>query len=263
MLRMRVMKLDTGQLLSLYVTGEHDCAYLDRQQARTLFVDPRVRLDSESYQALIDRGFRRSGAHIYRPACQSCTACTPVRLPVAAFVPNRSQRRTWQRNAADITWHDGPAAFCAEHFALYQQYLRARHADGSMAEDASEDSYQRFLIDPWGGDTRLIEFRLGGRLVGVAVTDLLPQGFSAVYTFFDPGLRERALGTFCVLTQIRMAQLFRRPYLYLGYWISASRKMVYKERFRPIEAWDGQQWRCFERGQGLAGSLGRTGAGSA
>jgi leucyl-tRNA---protein transferase len=246
-------RLDTrhGRALPLYLTGEHACSYLDGVQARTLFVDPGARIDGATYQTLIDQGFRRSGAHVYRPACRGCSACIPVRLPVAAFAPNRSQRRTWRLNAAEITWRDGPAAFCAEQFELYRRYLAARHADGAMAEDATEDSYRRFLVESWGGMTRFIEFRLDGRLVGVAVTDVLEQGLSAVYTFFDPELGERALGTFGVLTQIRIAQLLGRPYLYLGYWIAASRKMIYKERFRPIEAWDGQRWRRFDRAQAL------------
>ena len=248
---MHGLGIGRGRTLPLYLTGEHDCSYLDGVQARTLFVDPNARIDGATYQTLIDQGFRRSGAHVYRPACRGCSACVPVRLPVAGFVPNRSQRRNWRLNAPDITLSDGPAAFREEQFELYRRYLTARHADGAMAEDATEDSYRRFLVESWGGTTRFIEFRLDGRLVGVAVTDVLEQGLSAVYTFFDPELGERALGTFGVLAQIQTARRLGRPYLYLGYWIGASRKMVYKERFRPIEAWDGRCWRRFERGRPL------------
>nr|WP_148217608.1 arginyltransferase [Allochromatium vinosum] len=248
---MHGLGIGRGRTLPLYLTGEHDCSYLDGVQARTLFVDPGARIDGATYQTLIDQGFRRSGAHVYRPACRGCSACVPVRLPVAGFVPNRSQRRNWRLNAPDITLSDGPAAFRAEQFDLYRRYLTARHADGAMAEDATEDSYRRFLVESWGGTTRFIEFRLDGRLVGVAVTDVLEQGLSAVYTFFDPELDERALGTFGVLAQIQTARRLGRPYLYLGYWIAESRKMVYKERFRPIEAWDGRHWRRFERRQPL------------
>lgn len=241
-----------GRYLPLYLTGEHPCSYLDGLQARTLFVDPATRLDEATYQRLVDQGFRRSGAHVYRPACRDCARCIPVRLPVRDFAPNRSQRRTWQRNAPDIAVSDGPAAFREEQFDLYRRYLSARHADGAMAEEASEESYRRFLVEPWGGTTRFIELRLGKRLVGVAVTDVLERGLSAVYTFFDPQLGARALGTFGVLTQIQAARRLGHPYLYLGYWIAASRKMAYKERFRPIEAWDGQHWRRFERARPLS-----------
>lgn len=116
-----------------------------------------------------------------------------------------------------------------------------------MADDASEDSYRRFLVERWGGSTRFIELRLGERLVGVAVTDVIEHGLSAVYTFFDPADSERSPGTFAILAQIEAARRLGVPYLYLGYWLRDSAKMRYKERFRPIEAWDGQTWVRFER----------------
>lgn len=234
----------TGQArsLALYLTTEHACSYLDGLLARTLFVDPTADLDSATYQILLERGFRRSGAHVYRPACRQCSRCIPVRLPVASFTPDRSQRRNWQRNAPDIAIVETPVLFNPEHFALYQRYLAHRHADGSMADDLSEESYRRFLIDPWGGTTRFIELRLDERLLGVAVTDVLEQGLSAVYTFFDPDLAARAPGTFAVLAQIESARQLGLPFLYLGYWIQECQKMAYKSRFRPLESWDGSRW---------------------
>lgn len=237
--------------LALYLTADHACSYLDGLRARTLFVDPLARMDSATYQALVDQGFRRSGAHVYRPACRGCARCVPVRIPVAAFRPNRSQRRNWEQNASEIRLIDTPAAFQPAQFALYLRYLAGRHPDGSMADDTSVESYRRFLVDPWGGETRFLELRLDNRLVGVAVTDLLPHGLSAVYTFFDPELAARGPGTFAVLAQIETARRLGLPYLYLGYWIGASRKMSYKDRFRPIETWDGRQWHRVERGQAL------------
>ncbi|NEX20667.1 arginyltransferase [Thiorhodococcus mannitoliphagus] len=241
-----------GRHLSLYMTADHACSYLDDQLARTLFVDPTARIDNATYQILIDQGFRRSGAHVYRPACRGCAHCVPVRIPVNAFQPDRSQRRNWKRNASELSLVDRPSAFVDEHFALYQRYLLDRHPDGSMAEDTSEESYRRFLVEHWGGTTRFLELRLEDRLIGVAVTDVLNQGLSAVYTFFDPEERARAPGTFAVLAQIEAARRLALPYLYLGYWIGACRKMSYKERFRPIEAWDGQLWRRFERAEKLS-----------
>lgn len=238
-----------GHYLALHITAEHPCSYHDDRRARTLFVDPTAHIDSATYQALVDQGFRRSGAHIYRPACRGCADCVPVRIPVESFVPDRSQRRNWAANAAVIALVDTPAAFHGAHFALYQRYLSGRHPQGSMIEESGEDSYRRFLVDPWGGATRFIELRLDGRLVGVAVTDVLEQGLSAVYTFFDPRESARALGTFAVLAQIEATRRLALPYLYLGYWIGDCRKMRYKERFRPIEAWDGHAWRRFARRQ--------------
>lgn len=238
-----------GRHLALYLTGEHACSYLPGRVARTLFVDPTAQIDSATYQVLVDQGFRRSGSHVYRPACRGCSACVPVRVPVADFVPDRSQRRNWRRNRNALTWIDVPAAFDPTHFQLYRRYLRARHAEGSMADDASEESYRRFLVERWGGSTRFIELRQGEALVGLAVTDVLERGLSAVYTFFDPIHSKRSPGTFAILTQIEAARRLGLTYLYLGYWLRDSPKMQYKERFRPIEAWDGERWLRFERGQ--------------
>ncbi|EGV33615.1 arginyl-tRNA--protein transferase [Thiorhodococcus drewsii AZ1] len=237
--------------IALYTSADHPCSYLDDRLARTLFVDPTIRVDSATYQALIDQGFRRSGTHVYRPACNGCNECVPVRVPVERFVPNRSQRRNWKSNAPEILLRERPAEFDAEHFALYRRYLERRHPDGGMAEDATEESYRRFLVDPWGGQTRFVELRLDARLVGVAVTDVLKRGLSAVYTFFDPELSARAPGTFAVLAQIELTRRVGLPYLYLGYCISDSRKMAYKTHFRPVEAWNGQEWRplCNEKGR--------------
>lgn len=240
-----------GRHLALYLTGEHSCSYLPDRRARTLFVDPTARIDGSTYQVLVDQGFRRSGAHVYRPACRGCAACVPVRIPVADFAANRSQRRNWRRNTADLALIDTPSTFKPSHFSLYRRYLTARHAEGSMADDASEESYRRFLVERWGGSTRFIEMRLDERLVGVAVTDVLDRGLSAVYTFFDPTISDRAPGTFAILAQIEAARRIGVSYLYLGYWLRDSPKMQYKDRFRPIEAWDGQTWRRFERGRTL------------
>lgn len=238
--------------LALYLTAEHPCSYLAGLRARTLFVDPLARLETATYQALVDQGFRRSGSHVYRPACRGCARCVPVRIPVTDFHPDRSQRRNWARNAPDLRLVDAPAAFHPAHFALYLRYLASRHPDGSMADDTSRESYRRFLVDPWGGETHFLELRLGERLAGVAVTDRLVRGLSAVYTFFDPELAPQAPGTLAVLAQIEVARRLGLPYLYLGYWIGACRKMAYKDRFRPIEAWDGRVWRRFARGESLA-----------
>ena len=182
------------------------------------------------------------------PACRGCQACVSLRLPVESFEPNRSQWRNFRTNVAEATVTDRPPTFQPEHFALYRRYLQARHPEGSMAEGTGEN-YRDFLIDPWGGETRLLEIRLGGRLMAVAVTDVTPGGLSAVYTFFDPDLSHRAPGSFAILCQIEAAKGLGLPYLYLGYWIEACSKMSYKSRFRPLEAWNGREWERFGRGQ--------------
>jgi len=237
--------------LQLYLTGEHECSYIDGLMARTLFVDPLARIDAERAEWLQQIGFRRSGQHFYRPACRGCQRCTPVRVPVAEFQPNRSQRRNAKRNDADIELVIGPAQLRPEHYRLYERYLTQRHGDGDMADDVSVETYARFLLAPWGGETRFFELHLGRHLLGIAVTDVFSDGLSAVYTFFDPDYHDRALGTYAVLRQIREAQRLGLGYVYLGYWIGDSRKMRYKDSFRPLEAWDGRQWRSFPKGQAI------------
>lgn len=231
--------------LSLYLAGEQPCSYLPDHRSRSLFVDPFAALNGQRYQSLLAQGFRRSGRFVYRPACQGCRQCVALRLPANDFSPNRSQRRAQQGNQ-DLSVHFVGAGFSAEHFALYRTYLETRHFDGEMA-DSDEEGYRHFLIDPWGGQTELMELRLGGRLIGLAVTDLLPDALSAAYTFFDPAFGERSLGTFAILRQIDEAQRRGLSHLYLGFWIEACRKMRYKDRFRPLEAWDGHRWQRLGR----------------
>lgn len=233
--------------LPLYITDWHDCSYLPDLHARTLFVAPSVPMDEATYQALLGQGFRRSGAHVYRPACGSCGRCVPIRIPVNSFAPNRSQRRNLANNRDQVTIRDLPATFRREHYQLYRTYVCSRHPDGSMAE-AAEQSYHEFLVAPWGGETRFLELRIGDRLAAVAVTDRLPRSLSAVYTFFDPRMKGRALGNYAILCQVEEARRLGLQHLYLGYWIAECSKMSYKDRFRPVEALLGERWRRYGRG---------------
>ena len=241
---------DIAADLRLFHTGAHACGYWPERTARDLVLDPRDSRLPRFYPQALRWGFRRSGDIVYRPHCAGCQACVAVRIPVARFAPDRSQRRCLARNA-DLDCRLLPAERSEEQFALYRRYLGTRHANGGM-DDHGPHEFDQFLVGSWSHG-RFLEIRQPrhGKLLAVAVTDVTAQGLSAVYTFFDPALGERALGTFGVLAQIRTARRLGRPYLYLGYWIAESRKMVYKERFRPIEAWDGQRWRRFERGQAL------------
>jgi arginine-tRNA-protein transferase len=233
--------------ISLYRTGPHPCSYLPDLIARTQFVDPLAAITPAVYELLLEQGFRRSGSHIYRPDCDGCAACVPVRVPVTAFTPNRSQRRNAAMNA-DVALVERPARYQPEHYALYETYVRSRHAEGSMAEQASPASYYDFLLAPWGGETRLLELRLGPRLVAVAVTDRQPGSLSAVYTFFDPAFSARAPGTLALLRQIELARTLGLDHLYLGYWIQECPKMSYKDAYRPVGARLGGRWRPFARG---------------
>ncbi|MCG6862894.1 MAG: arginyltransferase [Chromatiaceae bacterium] len=236
--------------LPLYITDWHDCSYLPELNARTLFADPLAPMDGTLYQALLARGFRRSGAHVYRPACGPCRRCIPLRIPVQEFAPNRSQRRNRARNRGQVVLRYRPAQFDPEHYALYRGYIHDRHADGSMA-DASPERYHEFLVAPWGGETSFLELSLHDRLMAVAVTDHLPGCLSAVYTFFNPDLSKHAPGTYAILCQIEEAQRLGLEYLYLGFWIEECPKMSYKEQFRPLEAWIGERWQRYGHGDAI------------
>lgn len=228
--------------LRFFVTTPHTCSYLTDRQASTLFLDPEETPSPRVYDRLTQLGFRRSGRHLYRPHCKSCNACLPVRIPTASFTPDRSQRKIINRNA-DLSLTCVAAGFDTAHYQLYANYINQRHADGDMYPPSAEQ-YRSFLCLE-RDDTRLMEMRLGDRLVGVCAFDILQQGLSAIYTFFDPDpeLARRSLGTFAVLSLVTHAYGLGLPYLYLGYLIRESRKMAYKQNFQPLEQLDGHHWR--------------------
>jgi arginine-tRNA-protein transferase len=232
------MKPDLRQL-ALYLSAPHACSYLPDRLSSTLFVDPEASMDMASYSELLHYGFRRSGAMVYAPRCEHCRQCISVRIPVQDFEPRRIHRRVLRRNHA-LVMERKPAEYDPEAFALYQRYTRARHEDGEMA-NATPQSYLSFLTADWCS-TEFLTFRLAERLVAVAVTDRAEDGLSAVYTFFEPELATRSLGTSAILHQIELARTLGLPYLYLGYWIRDSRKMAYKASFRPIELWRNGHW---------------------
>ncbi|RYU61950.1 arginyltransferase [Methylolobus aquaticus] len=217
----------------------HACPYLPGRVARLAWVDPAWAAVPGVYGALVAQGFRRSGGDVYRPHCEACAACIPVRLPVAEFAPDRSQRRTWRRNA-DLTVAETEAEFRDEHYRLYLRYQRSRHADGGMV-GMSPDEYLGFLSCDWQ-DTVFVEFRRQGRLLAVSVADRVHAGLSAVYTFFDPDEHQRGLGTHAVLYLVERCRALDLAWCYLGYWIEGSRKMDYKRRFRPLEGRVGGSW---------------------
>ena len=225
--------------LNFYLTPSQACSYLPGQEASSLIADPRVRINTPTYAKLIDHGFRRSGNHVYRPLCPACDACIPVRLPVAEFQPNRNQKRNWLRNH-DLAVNRVDVAYNEEHFELYQRYLAHRHSGGGM-DPSSPDQYLTFITSS-AIDTALHEFRLGERLLAVAVVDHLPQGLSAVYTFFEPAEQARGLGNYAVLWEIYEAERLGLSWLYLGYWIKECRKMSYKGQYRPLEMYRNGAW---------------------
>ncbi len=235
----------------LYLSMPHPCSYLPERMSTILFVDPRYSADSAFYGQCVQQGYRRSGDLIYRPYCRECTACVPVRVPVARFAATRGQRRVWRKNR-ELRVYTRPPGFYPEHFELYRRYQAARHAGSSM-DDPDPEKYLAFLSSR-RVDTRFYEFREGptpapalgeqpaSRLLAVAVADLLPDGLSAMYTFFDPQAQAHGLGVYAVLWEIEETRRLGRPYLYLGYWIRECAKMAYKRDYHPLEALRDGRW---------------------
>jgi len=223
----------------LYLSMPHACSYLAGRQSTILFVDPQRVLEPGEYGEFVRQGFRRSGDLVYRPHCQQCNACVPVRVPVRVFQPNRSQRRVWAKNR-DLEVIEKPVRFDSAHFDLYRQYQMRRHPESGM-NDADPQKYLGFLASRQV-ETLFYEMRLGPRILGVAVADLLPDGLSAVYTFFDPDEKIRGLGVYAVLWEIAEARRRGLEYLYLGYWIGESPKMSYKIKYQPLDAYQHGHW---------------------
>ena len=222
-----------------FATPGHPCTYIAGREATTVFADPAYPKSPALYTALSRLGFRRSGTHIYRPGCANCSACVPVRVPVARFRPRRIHRRIRAANR-DLAFRVRPAHFEPRHFALYRRYLSARHPGGGM-DDPSPGQYRAFLTSTWC-DTLFFEYSLGPAVVAVSVIDRLADALSCVYTFFDPAFGQRSLGTYAILHAVDAARRSGLEWLYLGYWIEDSPKMRYKAEFRPQERFVGGRW---------------------
>lgn len=225
--------------LQLYLTAPYPCSYLPQQEARSQVATPAFLITPKVYTELVQHGFRRSGSFTYRPRCDTCQQCVPVRVGVNEFQPTRAQRRSWKRHRG-LRVNLLPLQDKAEYFALYERYQRARHSNSSMAEDTPEQ-YRNFLLQSHV-DSLLVEFREHDELRMVSVVDVLDDGLSAVYTFYDPDIAQASFGTFSILWQIELCRKLQLPYLYLGYWIRASRKMAYKQNFPPLQGLRNGEW---------------------
>lgn len=233
--------------LRFYVTTASPCPYLPGQMERKGF----THLTQDNPDALHDQlsraGFRRSQSVAYRPACPTCNACRSVRVDAAHFNASRNQRRIMRGNS-DLVRRPVEAKATRAHYRLLKRYLKSRHDGGGM----SEMGFREFcaMVNDSPVQTLLFEYRIGpgenDPLVAVSLTDVVRDGFSMVYTFFDPLHTRRSLGTYMILDHINHSQDLGLPHTYLGYWIKGSRKMDYKRRFKPLEVLDGREWRLLE-----------------
>lgn len=224
-----------------YTTAPLPCPYVQGRTERKVVTE----ISGVDAEALHDRlsraGFRRSHNIAYAPVCPGCQACVPIRIPVARFEPNRTQRRIARANAG-LEGFEVPPRATAEQYQLFQRYQKVRHGDGDMAGMSFYD--YRAMVEDTPIETMLVEFRdPDDRLVGVCLTDRLGDGLSAVYSFFAPELERRSLGTYAILWLVERVRTLGLPHVYLGYWVPESRKMAYKARFRPTEILVGGTWR--------------------
>jgi arginyl-tRNA--protein-N-Asp/Glu arginylyltransferase len=228
--------------LRFFISPSHPCNYLDNREATSLFADPIFPKDKTLYSSLVENGFRRSGEHLYKPYCENCSECIPVRIPVNDFKPSRNQKRNIKMNR-DLEVNVVDTYFQEKHFQLYKKYIATRHSGGGM-DNPTDDDYKNFLWSSWS-DTRLFEFSLNNKLVAIAVVDELSEAFSAVYTFFDPDLQKRSPGKYAILYLIEHARKSGFKWLYLGYWIAECQKMKYKIEYQPIECLINKKWKKF------------------
>jgi arginine-tRNA-protein transferase len=246
--------------LHFYMTAPYPCSYLPGMQARSQVATPAFLINAPIYSELVHHGFRRSGTYTYRPQCDGCHACVPLRVPAGQFLANRSQQRAWKQHAhLETTLH--PLQDNAEHYSLYQRYQRARHPEGGMDNDDRE-SYQNFLLQSHV-DSVLVEFREPfdraastssgqaqdrlGVLRMVSLIDLLSDGLSSVYTFYEPDIPRARFGVYNVLWQIELCRRLKLDYVYLGYWIEHSRKMSYKTQYQPAQGLIDSAWQQLEK----------------
>lgn len=223
-----------------FTTAPMPCPYLEGRIERKLVTELAGTEARALHDTLSRSGFRRSHSIAYAPACPSCAACLPVRIVVNEFIRKKSFRRTWNAND-DLVGHVTPAHATAEQYKLFHAYQTSRHGGSDMALMSFYD--YRSMVEDSPIETRLVEFRdKSERLVAVCLVDKMDDGISGVYSFFDPEQQERSFGTFIILWMIDAAKELQLPYVYLGYWIAESRKMNYKRRFTPLEAFTGKGW---------------------
>lgn len=233
--------------LQFYVTTPYKCGYLPNKLAQSLIATPHHLVDANIYSGLITQGFRRSGKFAYRPHCETCNACVPTRVILSDFAPSRSQKRAFKQHA-DLSAHVMPLGYHQDHFALYASYQKARHAEPENFNQEKDEAeqYRQFLCQS-NVESLMIEFRdANNALKIVSVVDIVSDGVSAVYTFYDTAFKagepKTSFGTYSIMWQTEWTKILGLPYLYLGYWIAESEKMAYKQAFKPQQKLIDGEW---------------------
>ncbi len=233
-------KIEKKDRMHFYITEQYSCSYINGLQARSQVASPPHLINFDSYNQLIKNGFRRSGVFSYKPHCDKCQSCIPIRLPVRDFIPNKTQRRTLRWHKKNLHCRREELSFKEEHYLLYKNYQIFRHPNGGMAQD-DRNQYKQFLLAS-NVKTELVTFRdKFNKLKMVCIFDILEDGLSSVYTFFSSD-EKSSYGTYGILWQIEECLKKELSFLYLGYWIDQSPKMAYKTKFRPYQILNKGQW---------------------
>lgn len=225
--------------ISLFVTEKQPCNYLDDKESQSAFVHPSLKLTTKMYSELITKGFRRSGDEVYAPHCSLCSECIPARLDAGQFKASKNQKRCIKKNV-NTRIIIKPAQFEQAHYDIYMRYQNHKHS-GSLMANSSEEDYINFLASSWC-ETVFVEFLIDNKLAAVAIVDLLNNGLSAVYTFFDPKFSRYSLGTYAILWQLNYAKKKNVDFIYLGFWVKDCRKMAYKSQYKPMQGYINKEW---------------------
>lgn len=236
------MQAQPPELKLLTLSQSYPCSYLDNTLSNSIFIDSQTPPTWQQYCQLNKIGFRRSGQHFYRPECPSCNACKSSRVRAGELDLTSKRLKRILNRASGFSYNLVKPILNEEHYRLYETYINERHADGDM-HPPSKDQYEKFLVGN-AVYNHFFEVRdTQGQLIICTVVDLLDDGISAIYTYFDPAMSQYSLGTLSIALLCKLAKQHNLPYVYLGYWVKNSKKMNYKAQFRPFEIYNDENWR--------------------
>lgn len=225
--------------IQFYLTANYNCGYIEGNKAQSIVASPYQNIELKEFNNLVNLGFRRSGNHVYKPHCHDCEACVPIRINVNDFKLNKSQKRCSIKNDYQVEFK--PIEYKYEDFLLYKEYQKKRHNDQSTSEEDQKDEYKNFLLTS-NFDSKMIKFSSQGKVIMITIVDVLDDGLSAVYTFYDLNFPKLSLGTYSIIWLAKWCKNNTYAYLYLGYWIRDNAKMSYKTKFKPYELLKNKTW---------------------